>query len=53
VPLVELRLICVECGKLSGARADGWRAYLTSGEDEPARAVIYCPTCARRELGDW
>ena len=33
----------------SGAR--GWRAYLTTDEDEPAEAVVYCPECAEREFG--
>jgi hypothetical protein len=29
----------------------GWRAYLTTDEDEPAEAAIYCPRCAEREFG--
>jgi hypothetical protein len=30
----------------------GWRAYLTTDEGEPAEALVYCPECATRELGD-
>jgi hypothetical protein len=30
----------------------GWRAYLTTDEDEPAEAVVYCPECATREFGE-
>ena len=29
----------------------GWKAYLTTDEDEPAEAVVYCPECAEREFG--
>ena len=29
----------------------GWRAYLTTDEDEPAEAIVYCPECAEREFG--
>jgi hypothetical protein len=29
----------------------GWRAYLTSDEDGPAEAVIYCEPCAERQFG--
>jgi hypothetical protein len=28
-----------------------WKAYLTTDEDEPAEAVVYCPECAEREFG--
>jgi len=40
------RILCVECSRepLEGLR--GWRAYLTTDEDEPADTVVYCPTCA-------
>jgi hypothetical protein len=44
-------LRCVECGRVqtaSGAR--GWCAYLTTDEDEPAEAIVYCPQCDEREL---
>jgi hypothetical protein len=39
-------LVCVECGRVSTARASGWRA-LVADEDEVA---IYCPGCAAREF---
>jgi hypothetical protein len=42
---------CVECGREQPFRERGWRAYLTSDEDEPAEAVVYCPECAAREFG--
>jgi hypothetical protein len=29
----------------------GWHAYLTTDDDEPADALVYCPDCANRELG--
>ena len=45
-------LRCVECGRVqTAAGARGWRAYLTTDEDEPAEAVVYCPECAEREFG--
>jgi hypothetical protein len=44
-------LRCVECGRVQPEGARGWRAYLTTDEDEPAEAVVYCPECAERELG--
>ena len=31
--------------------ARGWRAYLTTDEDDPAVAIVYCPECAEREFG--
>jgi len=48
--LVELRLVCIECGAISDERRDSWRAYLTS--DDPPEAVVYCGDCAAREFGD-
>jgi hypothetical protein len=45
------RLQCVECGREQPADEQGWRAYLTVDEDEPAEAVVYCPDCATREFG--
>ena len=45
------RLTCVECGRVQAAAAQrGSRAYLTTDEDEPAEAVVYCPECAEREF---
>ena len=46
---MELR--CVECGREKVAGERGWRAYLTTDEDEPAEAVVYCPECDEREFG--
>jgi DNA-directed RNA polymerase subunit RPC12/RpoP len=48
---VRQRLTCVECGREHDADGRGWKAYLTTGEDEPAEAVVYCPECAAREFG--
>ena len=38
-------------GHVRRAGERGWNAYLTTGEDEPAEAVVYCPECAEREFG--
>ena len=45
------RLTCVECGRMQPAGARGWKAYLTTDEDEPAEVVSYCASCAEREFG--
>jgi hypothetical protein len=45
------QLTCVECGREQLAGESGWRAYLTTDEDEPAETVVYCPDCAAREFG--
>jgi hypothetical protein len=37
------------CAALAGER--GWRAYLTTDEDEPFETVFYCPDRAAREFG--
>ena len=44
-------LTCVECGRVQPGGARGWKAYLTTDEDDPAEAVVYCPECAEREFG--
>jgi hypothetical protein len=44
-------LRCVECGREQAVDERGWRAYLTTDEDEPAAAVVYCPERATREFG--
>jgi hypothetical protein len=45
------RILCVECVREPREGERGWRAYLTTDEDEPAKAVVYCPMCAEREFG--
>lgn len=45
------RLVCEECGRVSPENERGWTAYLTTDEDEPAEAVVYCPACAANEFG--
>jgi hypothetical protein len=45
-----VRLMCVECGREHGADERAWRAYLTTDEDEPTEAIVYCPECAIREF---
>jgi hypothetical protein len=45
------RTLCVECGREPREGERDWRAYLTTDEDEPAEAVVYCPTCDEREFG--
>jgi PhoPQ-activated pathogenicity-related protein len=44
-------LTCVECGREQVASERGWRAYLTTDEDQPAEAIVYCSECAAREFG--
>jgi hypothetical protein len=44
-------LTCIECGRVPAVDQRGWRAYLTTDEDEPAEAVVYCPERATREFG--
>jgi ribosomal protein L44E len=47
---VRSRLKCVECGRQQADGKRGWRAYLTTDEEEPAEAVVYCPDCAAHEF---
>jgi DNA-directed RNA polymerase subunit RPC12/RpoP len=44
-------LRCAECGREQTAGELGWKAYLTTDEDEPAEASVYCPECAEGEFG--
>ena len=44
-------LTCEECGREQADDERGWRSYLTTGEEEPAEAVIHCPDCAEHETG--
>jgi DNA-directed RNA polymerase subunit RPC12/RpoP len=44
-------LTCAECGREQAADERGWKAYLTTDEDEPAEAIVYCPECGTREFG--
>jgi hypothetical protein len=46
-----VRLICVECGRVSDGRAEGWRAFHAGDLHEPDEVIVYCPECARREFG--
>jgi hypothetical protein len=34
-------LVCAECGCEQAAGERGWKAYLTTEEEEPAEAVVY------------
>ena len=43
-------IVCVEFGREQAADERGWKAYLTTDEEEPAEAVVYCPECAEREF---
>jgi hypothetical protein len=45
------RPTCAECSREQSAGERGWKAYLTTDEDEPAEALVYCPDCAEREFG--
>lgn len=46
-------LACIECPRVSGALATGWRAYRVDDPEfeEPPALAFYCPVCARREFG--
>jgi hypothetical protein len=44
-------LRCVECGREQADDERGWRSYLTTDEEEPAEALVYCPDCAASEFG--
>jgi hypothetical protein len=44
-------LVCVECGRVQATDERGWRAYLTTDEEEPAEALLYCPECSMDEFG--
>jgi DNA-directed RNA polymerase subunit RPC12/RpoP len=46
----DVTLVCKECGREWRTDERGWRAYLTTDEDEPAEAIVYCPECAIREF---
>jgi hypothetical protein len=46
-----VHLICVECGLVSDDRAEGWRALHAGDLHELDEVIVYCPECARRELG--
>jgi len=45
-------LVCVECGRVSGDAATGWRAYREDlpDENDPPSVAIFCPICAAREF---
>ena len=47
-PVEELP-VCQECRRPWLLPGERWRLYLS--DDEPPRAVPYCPSCARREFG--
>jgi hypothetical protein len=49
--LEQVRNLCLECGREQRAGLRGWRAYLTTDEDGPAEALLYCPSCAEGEFG--
>lgn len=53
VELQPAPLICLECESVSGADAQGWKAYLGGTVDgEDLEVGIFCPDCAEREFGD-
>jgi hypothetical protein len=41
-------LVCAECGAEAPPQGRAWRAYL----DDDGDAVMFCPECAERELGN-
>jgi DNA-directed RNA polymerase subunit RPC12/RpoP len=41
---------CAECSREQVDGERGWKAYLTTDEAEPAKALVYCPECASREF---
>src|SRR5262245_65730864 len=47
-PRYTARLQSVECGRVSREGERGWKAHLTTDEDEPAEAVVYCRAAQRK-----
>jgi hypothetical protein len=47
--VVALELRCIECHRFWQVPSERWRVYLT--DDDPPKAVAYCPHCAEREFG--
>jgi hypothetical protein len=44
-------LTCVECGCDQAADEHAWKAYLTTDEEEPVEAFVYCAECAKKGFG--
>jgi hypothetical protein len=44
------RPTCAQCSREQAGGERGWKAYLTTDENEPAEALVYCPDCAEREF---
>jgi hypothetical protein len=44
-------LVCAECKREQADDERGWRWLLTTDEDGPAEAIVYCAECAAREFG--
>ena len=49
MPTRPTPLTCAECGLEQADDERGWRSLLTTDEEEPAVAIVYCPGCAERE----
>lgn len=49
---IRLWLVCTECGRVSRAATEGWRARLAGDDLEGLpEVVILCPECSERDRG--
>ena len=49
---IRLWLVCTECGRVSRAATEGWRARLAGDDHEGLpEVVILCPECSERDRG--
>jgi hypothetical protein len=46
-----MQLVCTECQRESEEDAEGWHAYLGTGDHGDLEALAFCPECAERALG--
>jgi hypothetical protein len=40
---------CIECARLWDVPTERWRVYVT--DDDPPKAIPYCPACSAEEFG--
>lgn len=50
--MLDLALICAECGRTGDEHARGWRGYLVDLDEDGADEVaFFCARCSIREFG--
>jgi hypothetical protein len=53
VPLPVQTLVCVACEQADDGSGRGWQGYLADLDDDGLdEVVLFCPSCAYRELGE-